>query len=71
MDLVMQKAADYLAKNDPILKPVIKRAGLCMIRPVKPEEYYWELVDAIISQQLSVKAAHSIEERFSRAHPRW
>jgi DNA-3-methyladenine glycosylase II len=69
MDLVMQKAADYLAKNDPILKPVIKRAGLCMIRPVKPEEYYWELVDAIISQQLSVKAAHSIEERFKAFYP--
>lgn len=65
----MQRAADHLAKNDPVLKPVIKRAGLCTIRPVKPEDYYWELVDAIISQQLSVKAARSIEERFKALYP--
>jgi DNA-3-methyladenine glycosylase II len=66
---VMQKAADHLAKNDPVLKPVIKQAGLCTFRPVKTEEYYWELVDAIISQQLSVKAARSIEERFKALYP--
>jgi DNA-3-methyladenine glycosylase II len=69
MEEVMKKAADYLAKNDPILAPVIKRAGLCTIRPVKTEDYYWELVDAIISQQLSVKAARSIEERFKALYP--
>jgi DNA-3-methyladenine glycosylase II len=69
MEEAMQKAAEHLAKNDPILKPVIKRAGLCTIRPVKPEDYYWELVDAIISQQLSVKAARSIEERFKALYP--
>jgi DNA-3-methyladenine glycosylase II len=69
MEEVMQKAADHLAKNDPILAPVIKRAGLCTIRPVKSEDYYWELVDAIISQQLSVKAARSIEERFKALYP--
>jgi DNA-3-methyladenine glycosylase II len=69
MEEVMQKAAEHLAKNDPILKPVIKRAGLCTIRPVKSEDYYWELVDAIISQQLSVKAARSIEERFKALYP--
>jgi DNA-3-methyladenine glycosylase II len=69
MEAAMQKAAVYLSKNDPILKPVIKRTGLCTIRPVKPEEYYWEIVDAIISQQLSVKAARSIEERFKALYP--
>jgi DNA-3-methyladenine glycosylase II len=69
MEEVMQKAADHLAENDPALAPVIKRAGLCTIRPVKPEDYYWELVDAIISQQLSVKAARSIEARFLALYP--
>jgi DNA-3-methyladenine glycosylase II len=69
MEAAMQKAADYLSKNDPILKPVIKRTGLCTIRPVQPEDYYWELVDAIISQQLSVKAARAIEERFKALYP--
>jgi DNA-3-methyladenine glycosylase II len=69
MEDVMQKAADHLAKHDPVLKPVIKRVGLCTIRPVKSDDYYWELVDAIISQQLSVKAARAIEERFKALYP--
>jgi DNA-3-methyladenine glycosylase II len=69
MEGVMQKAASHLSKNDPVLAPVIKRAGLCTIRPVKSEDYYWELVDAIISQQLSVKAARSIESRFKALYP--
>ena len=58
----MRKAADHLATNDPVLAPVIKRAGLCTIVP--HTDYYWELVDGIISQQLSVKAAAAIEKRF-------
>lgn len=57
-----QVAADYLIKNDPLLAPIIKRAGLPTFKPHK--NYYWELVDSIISQQLSVKAAASIEKRF-------
>ncbi len=65
----MQKAADHLSANDHVLALVIKRAGLCTIRPVKAEDYYWELVDAIISQQLSVKAARSIENRFKALFP--
>jgi DNA-3-methyladenine glycosylase II len=69
MEVLMQKAADHLTANDPILAPIIKRAELCTIRPVKSEDYYWELVDAIISQQLSVKAARSIEERFKTLYP--
>src|SRR4051812_25182434 len=69
MEELMQKAAVHLAGNDPVLAPVIKRAGLCTIRPVKSEDYYWELVDAIISQQLSVKAARSIDERFKALYP--
>jgi DNA-3-methyladenine glycosylase II len=59
-----QTAADHLAKNDPVLRPVIKRAGLPDFQP--HDNYYWELVDSIISQQLSVKAAASIEKRFQQ-----
>jgi DNA-3-methyladenine glycosylase II len=58
----LQQAADYLAEHDPILKPIIKQAGLPTLKPHK--NYYWELIDSIISQQLSVKAATSIEKRF-------
>jgi DNA-3-methyladenine glycosylase II len=56
------EAAAYLSKNDPILKPVITRAGLPTISP--HDNHYWELIDSIISQQLSVKAASTIEKRF-------
>jgi DNA-3-methyladenine glycosylase II len=69
MEEVMRKAAEHLAENDLVLAQAIKRAGLCTLQPVRSEDYYWELVDAIISQQLSVKAAHSIEERFKALYP--
>lgn len=61
-ELVAGKAAAHLSAADPILAPVIARVGLCTIRPHM--DYYQELVDAIISQQLSVHAARSIENRF-------
>lgn len=58
----MQEAVNHLAKHDPVLAVVIAKYGLCDIKPHK--NYYQELVDSIISQQLSVKAARSIEKRF-------
>src|SRR6266702_4139556 len=58
----VEAAALHLAKYDPVLRPVIQQYGLCRIVP--HSNYYQELVDAIISQQLSVKAAASIEQRF-------
>jgi len=56
------KAAEHLKAADPVLKAVIEARGLCTIRP--HENYYQELVDSIISQQLSIHAARSIEGRF-------
>jgi DNA-3-methyladenine glycosylase II len=61
-DSVAQTAAEHLSAADPVLAPVIQERGLCTIRP--HEDYYQALVDAIISQQLSVHAARSIERRF-------
>ena len=58
----VRQAAEYLAAHDAVLAPVIRSAGPCTIRPHK--NYYQELVDSIISQQLSVKAAATIEKRF-------
>jgi DNA-3-methyladenine glycosylase II len=60
---IAKQAADYLTQHDPILAPVIAETGLCTIRP--HANYYQELVDSIISQQLSVKAAAAIERRFT------
>lgn len=58
----MQQAADHLSKHDPVLAPIIHAAGLCTMRPHK--NYYQELVDSIISQQLSIKAGATIMRRF-------
>lgn len=59
---VAAAAAEHLSKHDSTLKPVIAKAGLADIKP--HQDYYWELVDSIISQQLSLKAAAAIERRF-------
>jgi DNA-3-methyladenine glycosylase II len=55
-------AAEHLKQYDPKLTMVIATAGLCTIRP--HHDYYLRLINSIISQQLSVKAADSIEKRF-------
>jgi DNA-3-methyladenine glycosylase II len=57
-----QKAANHLALNDAILADVVKNAPLPAFVPHK--NYYQELVESIISQQLSVKAAATILKRF-------
>ena len=58
----LEKAAAYLTKHDPYLAAVIAKAGPSDIAP--HTNYYQELVDSIIGQQLSVKAARSIRARF-------
>ena len=58
----IDKAMGWLVKYDLILAKLINDYGACTIKPHK--NYYQELVDSIISQQLSVKAARTIEKRF-------
>ena len=58
----LRKGVQHLRTNDPVLAPVIERVGLPTFAP--HGNYYQELVDSIISQQLSVKAAATIEKRF-------
>jgi DNA-3-methyladenine glycosylase II len=61
-DAVARTAAEHLSVYDQVLRPIIAEVGLCTIRP--HSDYYQELVDAIISQQLSLHAARAIEQRF-------
>lgn len=63
----LRQAAEHLGKVDPILAPIITLAGLPTITPHK--NYYQELVESIISQQLSVKAAATIFKRFLALFP--
>jgi len=57
-----QVAAQYLGARDPVLRPVIERYGIANIAPHM--DYYQELVESIVGQQLSVKAARAIRQKF-------
>jgi len=59
---LLKQAATHLSSHDPFLAQVIARVGPCTIEP--HSNYYQELVESIISQQLSVKAAATIWQRF-------
>jgi len=67
MDIASPKtltaAIKYLRANDPILKEVIESYGKCDITP--HVNYYQELVESIIGQQLSTKAGAAIRKRFT------
>jgi DNA-3-methyladenine glycosylase II len=59
----LNKAANHLSANDPLLAPIIQAAGLPDFVPHR--DYYAALVNSIIGQQLSVKAAAAIKQRFA------
>ena len=65
--LTLLIASKYLAGVDPILVPIIAQAGIPTIVPHK--NYYPALVESIVSQQLSVKAAATILKRFLALFP--
>jgi len=55
-------AKQHLSTHDPVIAQLIKNVGEFRLKPHK--KYFETLVDAIISQQLSTKAAESILNRF-------
>ncbi len=58
----LAEGAEHLSAVDPMLAQVISDAPLPQFSPHR--NYYQELVESIISQQLSVKAAATILKRF-------
>ena len=58
------KALRHLKKADPHLKEIIRRVGPCRLEP--REDRVGSLVGAIVSQQISTKAAASILDRLHR-----
>lgn len=58
LDIAMR----HLSAHDAVLRRLITVCGPCTIQP--HTKYYQELVRSIIAQQLSVKAAATIEKRF-------
>ena len=58
------KARRLLARRDPIIGALIKRHGKCGLADAQHEDAFVALVHAIVSQQLSTKAAATIARRF-------
>lgn len=58
----LNNAVNFLSRNDKILAKKIKIIGPCRLKPQK--KYFETLVDAIVSQQLSIKVAEKIFNRF-------
>lgn len=62
------EAQRFLARRDAVMKRLIKQHGDCTIAP--RTDYFLSLCSAIVSQQLSVKAADTIWNRFAALFPR-
>jgi DNA-3-methyladenine glycosylase II len=58
------KARRLLARRDPIIGDLIRRHGRCGLAEAQHEDAFTALVHAIVSQQLSTKAAATIARRF-------
>ena len=64
---VLSKAIDHLSSTDPVMARAIERVGPCTLVP-NPNTFE-TLVDAIVSQQISVRAADAIMGRLRAASP--
>jgi DNA-3-methyladenine glycosylase II len=63
------KARRYLMRRDPILGAAIKKIGACGMADRQRKDHPSALVGAIVSQQLSTKAAATIFGRFVALFP--
>src|SRR5436309_15571132 len=64
---VISTATAHLSSIDPVMAETIARVGPCTLAP--NPNIFETLVDAIISQQISVKAADAIVARLRAATP--
>jgi len=63
------KARRYLMRRDPVLGAVIKKIGACWMAERQRADHLSALIGAIVSQQLSTKAAATIFGRFVALFP--
>ena len=64
-----QRARRLLMRRDPVLATAIKRIGPCLMAERQRKDHLSALVGAIVSQQLSTKAAATIYGRFVALFP--
>ncbi len=61
----IEKSTKFLSKKDPQLGKIISQVGIIQLKP--PRAHFESLINSIVSQQLSTKAAATIHKRFSQA----
>ena len=64
-----ERARRALMRRDPILASAIKRIGPCLMADRQRKDHLSALIGAIVSQQLSTKAAATIFGRFAALFP--
>ena len=69
MSIDYAKARRLLAWRDPVLRDLMRRQGECGLSRVQHEDPFKALVHAIVSQQLSSRAAATILRRFDALFP--
>lgn len=70
VSMIDQKILKHFQKTDPVLFTVAQKVELNIYSQIKPEDYFRELADSIVSQQLSGKAATTIFNRFLDLFPK-
>ena len=65
----MARARRVLMRRDPVLAPIIKKYGACGIKTGREGDIFCGLVEAIVSQQLSTRAAATIYGRLRALLP--
>ena len=65
----MARARRVLMRRDPVLAPIIKKYGACGITTGREADIFCGLVEAIVSQQLSTRAAATIYGRLRALLP--
>src|SRR6059036_1069339 len=63
------RARRLLMRRDPVLGAAIKRIGSCGMAERQRKDHLTALIGAIVSQQLSTKAAATIFNRFAALFP--
>ncbi|HZP48710.1 MAG TPA: DNA-3-methyladenine glycosylase [Vicinamibacterales bacterium] len=64
-----ERARRLLMRRDPVLREAIKAIGPCLMADRQRKDHLTALVGAIVSQQLSTKAAATIFGRFTALFP--
>jgi len=65
----MTRARRILMRRDPVLAPIIKKYGACGIKTGRETDIFCGVVQAIVSQQLSTRAAATIYGRLRALMP--